>query len=328
MKGLVLAAGLGTRLRPVTEHIAKPALPLVGVPTLWFNAWWLSKKLNLNQLAINCSYRAETVIDAINYQPLKKASGIDFYISNESELLLGTAGALKKLESWVGNSTLAVINADAVFLPDWNELLKRHQKSKAKMTLHLTRFQSNLEKYTHIDYDDHGRVLEFCDRRTQGVMFSGAYFIESQVIRSLPSGPSDLLNEVLKPLAKSRELYCYVEDLNGWFDTGNIKSYENANFNLLSKLPQFSDLTNLVMQEIENGVWVPNDINKKQIKAKLVGPLVIAPQASSLLQQQGLELGPNLIAVQSSSSSKTSPLSHCVVIGRDIYPIAYSENES
>jgi mannose-1-phosphate guanylyltransferase len=258
MKAFILAAGLGTRLRPLTEKVAKPSLPLLGVPTLWFPAWQIRGQLGIDSFMVNASHAPETIRQAANDEILSRFTGIRFQVSDESKELLGTSGALKKIEPWIAGETLVVSNGDVVSDFDLSKMLKFHQSKKSKLTLHLRAFDGGDEKYADIKCTKDGVVLELGPKKEKGVMFSGCYIIEPELLKKLPKGFSDLRPALLEPLAKDGALFTYREDCE-WLDTGSLSSYAKANFEILKKIPSSRKLIELKMQEPSNGVWLPKE---------------------------------------------------------------------
>lgn len=273
MKGFILAAGLGTRLRPLTEGVAKPALPVLGVPTFWFGAWHMARELGITELAINCGHAPETLRRAVEDPELAAHTGIKFHVSDESGGILGSSGGVARIRDWVGDDTLAVFNGDCICFPDWKKLLKTHQKSKGAMTMHLRRHAGSAEAYTAVDVDAHGRVLGFGPKSRDGVMFTGAYILDPAGMKMLPAGASELMATLLSPLSIGRQLYGAVEDLP-WIDTGTIATYAAAHFGALSALPAARELVDLKMREVSPGVFFPKSWEEGGVKCKVAGPAV------------------------------------------------------
>ncbi len=298
MKAFILAAGLGTRLRPLTENITKAAMPVCGIPALWYGAWWLKKNTQITDFAINCSYKAESLKKAISDQDLVNEVGINFHVSDESECILGSSGALLPIKEWLDGESLVVINADSLFVPNWQKLIKVHQKMKGLMTLSLRKFSNTEVAYTDIESDSFGRVLSFGDKLTDGTMFTGAYIIESEALSRLPNGPSGLLETLLKPLAQERLLYYSLEDEQEWLDVGSVELYSKANFNLLKYHNVFRDLVLIKSDILQNDTVIIPKNTSRFIKAKIMPPFVLNGTDKDLIKSLNnteITLGPNTI---------------------------------
>ena len=125
----LLAAGLGERLRPITHHIPKPLLPILGKPVLQSV---IEKILTLpvKEIGINLHHKKEVIQSWIKQSPFKK--NIKLFPEKQ---VLGTGGALKNAENFLGKSTFLVHNSDIVSGVDLGALIKSHNSSKNLVTL-------------------------------------------------------------------------------------------------------------------------------------------------------------------------------------------------
>jgi NDP-sugar pyrophosphorylase family protein len=243
MKALLLAAGLGTRLRPLTDHAAKPSLPICGVPTLWYAAWHLKEELHPEAFAINFHHAPDSLKRAATDPDLVQFTGINFHFSDETGQILGSSGALWNLTQWIDRDTLAVTNADCVCFPSWKKMLEAHITNNAAITLHVRPFKCS-EAYTQIRLDKTGRVKALRPKAKEGIMFTGSYFFEPCLLDRLPPGVSELPVTLLEPLIEEGRLYAYVED-TPWLDTGTVAAYEEAQKKLLELFPQAKTLVDV-----------------------------------------------------------------------------------
>lgn len=293
-KGLVLCAGLGTRLRPLTLNYAKPALPVLGIPSVWFSAWHLKKELGLKEMAVNIGHAPKTLQTALEDKALHQKLEINFHISDESSQILGSSGVLWKLKDWVGSDRLFATNGDSIFYPDWEKMLAAHIQSKALMTLHVRAFNDEDGEFTHIEIDDAGKVKSLGSKMKKGTMFSGAYIIEPEVIKNIPAGVSDLKTTVFDPLIKQQKLFAFKESIP-WFDTGTVASYAKTQFDLLLREPKFKELVELKMKQVEPGIWIPKEWQAKDLHVK-------APAVLQGTLQQWLacsdSFGPRFIGIE------------------------------
>jgi mannose-1-phosphate guanylyltransferase len=131
LKGMVLAAGLGTRLRPVTDLYAKPLIPFLGTTPLELALWRL-KELGVQDVAVNSHYHADQIARVVGQRPL----GFDLHLSHEPAIL-GTGGCYNPVKSWIGDSDLMVINGDVVSSVDVERLHLAHTESGAIATMAL-----------------------------------------------------------------------------------------------------------------------------------------------------------------------------------------------
>ncbi|MBI3557584.1 MAG: hypothetical protein HY074_15090 [Deltaproteobacteria bacterium] len=316
MKALVLAAGLGTRLRPLTLNRAKPSLPVVGIPAFWYGAWHLKSELRIQSYMLNVSHAPDTMRAAAEDAELKRFSGIPFKYSDESAQVLGSSGALAKLSDWIGSDLLAVCNGDCICFPAWTRMAEFHRASKALITLHVRSFANSAEPYTNIQVAADGRVTALGEKSDRGIMFTGGYLFEPELLARLPQGVSELRPSLLEPLVKEGRLFAFHEDLE-WFDTGSVATYAAAQFELVHKLPRARELIEVKMREDAVGCWVPRSWSRNAGKPGLSHPVVMTGVQSEWAAH-GAVFGPRFIGIEPPPPGMKIPTRNALVLSSQV----------
>jgi NDP-sugar pyrophosphorylase family protein len=198
---LLLAAGRGDRLRPLTDVIPKPCLPMPGAP---LGAWMLELLLErFEAVAVNCSHLAPSLIAQLSLEGRAEALV-------ERPEPFGTAGTLAGLRSRV-RDRIVVANADVVADVDMDEVLARHATAAASATVVVIPVSENAD----FRLSEEGRVEEFVDRRGNqsiaGARFIGVSVYEREVLNELPSErPIGLGETILARLASRGDLAAHV----------------------------------------------------------------------------------------------------------------------
>jgi NDP-sugar pyrophosphorylase family protein len=234
MKALILAAGFGTRLQPLTKELPKPLFPFLNQPILEHILHFLSSQ-GIKEIAINLHHRPEKIID---YFGNGKDFGVALHYSKEEEIL-GTAGGLKKLQSFFQDETFLVINSDVFADINLNDILKFHKEKKSKLTL-VVRQDPNMEKYKSIQRVEEGRIVHFLgtgiknsDPVTQ-VMFTGIQIMEPDIFYRIPKDEFCGTTEDVFPGMIQDELPVYGFLHNGyWIDMGTRETYIQAQVDAL-----------------------------------------------------------------------------------------------
>lgn len=312
IKAFILAAGYGTRLAPLTKNFSKPALPILGIPIFWFSAWHFSRTLGIKEIIINTCHAPHSLGKAAADKDLKKFTGVGFIISDETKQILGTSGALKKIQRYVGHETLCVVNGDALFFPNWSQLIEYHRIKKALLTIHVRAFDCS--SYTEVKINSDGLVTQFCQDAHKGLMFSGAYVMEPAVFDLIPEGPSDLKTTVFESLIKKQKLFAFRDDVE-WFDTGSKKEFVQTQFQLTTRLPTTKELICVKMKEISPGCYIPKAWKPNfQLKA----PVVMTGRATSWLKHSE-SYGPFFVGIEPPTKQKDFPKSNAVVLADQVY---------
>lgn len=235
MKAMILAAGFGTRLFPLTIDRTKPAIPFLGKPLVGYVAEYLAQ-FGLNEIVVNLHHQPESVKDALG-------DGSDFGVhidyTVETPNILGTAGALDNAREYLGDSTFLIVNGKIITDIDIGAALETHRKTGAIATMVL---KQNLkrEKFTIVNTDD-GFVTGFGDdaqpvseaelRDTESaisspLMFTGIQILEPRVFEYIPHGVySDIVPSFYSPALKNSEkIAAHVTDAN-WFELSTIPRY-------------------------------------------------------------------------------------------------------
>lgn len=230
LRALVLAAGLGTRLRPLTDLVPKPLLPVTGVPILGHTLAQLAS-LGCEEVAINLHYLG----DQIRQRFGDSFAGMRITWSEEP-VLLGTLGAFQPLrEFFAPADQILLINGDS--LCDWplRKLVRRHLASGAKATLLLASRPAPASFGGGVGIDRKGRILSF----RQGApergevahrhVFAGAHVITPELLERIPAGvstPSDIVRDLYVPLLdEPGVLLDSVVTARRWHDLGTPQRF-------------------------------------------------------------------------------------------------------
>ncbi len=237
MKGFLLAAGLGTRLRPITDKLAKPAVSFLNVPMFYWSYEFV-RPLISGELLVNLHHLPETV-RALT--PKISAQRVTF--SHEATAPLGSGGALTFARSHISeDEDLVVANADEVILPRTpgtiDRLAKHHRESGAIATLLTMRHPEAGGKFGGVWHqtDSLGaKVLGFGKEASKypqaagALHYVGVLIVNSRILRFLPNqGESNLLYDgLIKAIQAGERVSAHVEDLM-WFETGNQTDFLHA----------------------------------------------------------------------------------------------------
>jgi len=157
MKALFLAGGLGTRLRPITNDLPKPMVPIMGKPLLERNIERL-KSFGIDEIVLSTCYKPHKID---KYFEDGKKFGVKInYITEESPL--GTAGAIKNAEDFLGD-TFLVFNADILSDIDIADMIRFHKEKGALATIAVTRVD-NPSAYGVIEHDDDSFITAFKEK--------------------------------------------------------------------------------------------------------------------------------------------------------------------
>lgn len=229
MKAMVLAAGAGTRLRPLTDSIPKPMLPIGGEPLLVHLLRWL-KRYGVDDVALNLHHLPEVIQNALGDDA---QLGLNLIYSFEPELL-GTAGAVKKLEPFFAqpfDQPFVIVYGDLLLDVDLAALIEYHRSRRALVTLGL-KHTDDPRSQGMVVCDSAGRVVRFVEKPAhwngeQRTANAGVYIVEPEVLQHIPADrPSDWGHDVF-PLLIAQGLPLYAQLLDGTvIDIGTSAVYE------------------------------------------------------------------------------------------------------
>lgn len=223
-KAVILAGGLGTRLRPITYEIPKALIPIHG-RTLTEHLFDLFKKHGVTTIFLAVGHMREKIMDHYH-----DGSQFGVHLEYIEEVQpLGTAGPLKLGRDKL-TETFFCSNGDELKKINLEEMYAIHKKNKALVTIALWHVDD--PSYYGVARLDGNKILEFVEKPKKeeapsNLINSGFYIIEPEVIDMIPNGFSMLEKDIFPKLAKEGRLYGYPFK-GQWFDTGNMERYERA----------------------------------------------------------------------------------------------------
>ncbi|RLE06539.1 hypothetical protein DRZ78_04565 [Candidatus Aerophobetes bacterium] len=251
VRAMVLAAGLGTRLKPLTYRVSKPMVPVINKPSILYPLRLL-KKYGIDEVIINLHYQAEQVKE---YLGGGEKFGLKIIYSEEKHLL-GTAGGVKKMEEYF-TDTFLVLSADGISNIDLGRVVRFHREREAMATVVLK------EKEERFNYgialcDEGGRITRFMEKPSWGEFFSnkintGIYVFDPKVFSYIPPGQEyDFGHQVLPEMVKAEEkVYGYVTN-DYWMDMGNLEDYRKTQRDILEGKMKIK----INGQEVRKGIWI------------------------------------------------------------------------
>lgn len=240
MKAMILAAGLGTRLKPLTDKIPKALLPLADKPLLYYLIQKL-KRAGIDEIIINVHHYTELICDY-----LEKNNKFDIRIEISKEnTLLDTGGGLKNT-AWFfeDNQPFILHNVDVISSIDLEHMINYHNKNDALVTLAVKKRKTS--RYFLFDSDDllvGWQSLQTgvtkTTRETTGSIepfsFLGVHVISPEIFQLLPEKEIFSIVEAYLDLAKKERIIAYHSDEDFWLDLGRKENLKPAEDYVLSK---------------------------------------------------------------------------------------------
>ena len=203
MKAMVLAAGQGTRLHPLTERTPKALVPVAGRPMIDY-CLLLLKRYGIRDIIINLHHLGDQIE---SYLGDGKRWGLEITYSKDPELL-DTGGGLLKAKPFLQEGTFIVINTDVLIDLSLRELMAYHEEKRAVATLVL-RLDPLADQYGSMDIDSDGRIHRFLQTRidpafsgaVRKLMFTGVQILEPRVFDYLES------DRILRKFSTTKDTY-------------------------------------------------------------------------------------------------------------------------
>jgi len=232
MKAMVLAAGLGLRMRPLTRLRAKPVLPVLDRPLIAYTLERLARA-GVREVVVNLHHLPDTVRAALGSG---RRFGLSILYVHEPEIL-GTGGGPRAVRERLGREEVLLVNGDMFFDFDLQELLARHRRSGAAATLALRR-HPDPGAYSAVVSDRRGRILAIAGKPKPAFgsvsMFAGIHVLDPRLLERLPDGVSDSVRDLYVPLlAEGAELQG-VRHTGAWYDFGRPSLYRDAQLRMLA----------------------------------------------------------------------------------------------
>lgn len=272
MKAMVLAAGLGTRLRPLTYEIPKPMVPVLDRPVM-AHIVDLCGRQGFDDLVANLHYFPDTIRDYFG----------DRLTYNFEEELTGTAGGVRQVADFFGDDPIVVISGDALTDVDLNALVERHRAAGGIATLTVKQVEDTRE-YGVVIHDDDGRIQGFQEKPDPAEALSnlgncGIYCFSPEIFDYFPKSEfADWAQDVFPALLEHDVPFHIHETTEYWNDVGSLGELRQGTFDALEgrlRLEASGSGTDLPGDvEADGPVWIGEDC---EIGAgvRLMGPVVI-----------------------------------------------------
>jgi len=232
MRAMILAAGVGSRLSPITDKLPKPLVPVLGKPVLGRIIELLNSH-NIKQIIANTHYLADKVYN--QYENL-----IELVYERE---LTGVAGGIRACKDFLARSKepFVIIMGDALTNINLTEMIKAHQKSEAKVTISTKQVQDT-SQFGVICFDQDNTVTSFQEKPSSKEALSdwantGVYIFEPEVLDYIPSKNQaffyDVANDLFPNLLKLGVKISVYQTDSYWADLGTHQQYREAVFECL-----------------------------------------------------------------------------------------------
>lgn len=326
MKAMILAGGLSTRLYPLTKQVPKPLVPVAGVPNAVHLVRYL-KRYGFDQIAINVHYLADAILRALGDG---SHFGVKLEYLHESELM-GSAGAVKAMESYFGDDTFVVVGCDDLTDLPLDRLLAFHREKNAVATIGLVE-RDAVDQYGVVVVDDGGRIVGFQEKPAPGterskLVNTGIYAFSPEIFKHIPAQTFfDFGKNVFPNLQQANEPF-YGFDARGayWCDIGTPGEYRRASNDVVNGVFAIPNsrangvdpsATVAASATIQGNVWIGAGAEIAE-DARIIGPAVIG---------DGVRVGAHAtidrsILWERSTVGRGATLTSCIVgIGYDVAP--------
>ncbi len=233
MQAIVLVGGEGTRLRPLTENVPKPALTLVDRPFLAYMIEWLAG-YGVTEVVLACGFLPDVLQAALADEEERAGARIRYVAEPEP---LGTAGAIRFAADELGDELddrFLALNGDVLTDLDLGALLEAHRGRAAAATIGLHPVEDS-SAFGLVQSDEEGKVLEFLEKtgeRKPGEVNAGMYVLERSVLELIPPGENVSIEREVFPRLVGAGLHSLLLD-GYWVDIGTPERYLQASWDIL-----------------------------------------------------------------------------------------------
>ena len=228
MKAIIFAAGLGTRLKELTQHRPKALVEIGGI-SLLERAVLKLKQAGVNEIIVNAHHFAEQIIDFVSQNDF----GLPIRISLEEDKLLDTGGGLKKAMYFFDNEPFIAYNVDIISDIDLQEMYRFHCGQKAMATLAIR----NRETQRYLLFNEN---LQLCGKENlktneknlipnipenthlQRFAFSGIHIISPELFSFMPAKDVFSITELYLFVAQSQKIIGFLHNDGSWADMGKV----------------------------------------------------------------------------------------------------------
>ena len=303
MKAMILAAGKGTRVRPLTQILPKPMIPILGKPVMEYLVEELSRH-GFDQIMVNTSHLATSIE---SYFGDGRRWGVEIGYSFEGVIEngevvaqpIGSAGGIKRIQNFGGffDDTFLVICGDALIDLDLTTALRKHWQSGAVASLVAANVsREEVSNYGVVVCDDNGRISSFQEKPSaeeakSTLVNTGIYIFEPEVLDMIPNGePFDIGSDLFPAIVNAGLPFNAIDLPFHWIDIGRLSDYWEANQRLMRG--QLND-ARMPGTEVQAGVWCGLNVQVDWEEVRIEGPVYIG--AGSHIKAGAQILGPTWI---------------------------------
>ncbi|CAK6689573.1 NDP-sugar synthase [Synechococcus sp. CCY9201] len=303
MKAMILAAGKGTRVRPITHILPKPMIPILQKPVMEF-LLELLRQHGFDEIMVNVSHLAEEIE---NYFRDGQRFGVQIAYSFEGKIedgeligdALGSAGGLKKIQNFQPffDDTFVVLCGDALIDLDLSEAVRRHREKGAMASLVTKRVpKEQVSSYGVVVTDPDGRVLSFQEKPSleeaaSDMINTGIYIFEPEVFDFIPdTTPFDIGSDLFPRLVQAgAPFYALPMDFE-WVDIGKVPDYWQA---IRSVLEGEVRQVQIPGKEVRPGIYAGLNVAANWDKINVKGPIYVG--GMSRIEDGVTIIGPAMI---------------------------------
>jgi NDP-sugar pyrophosphorylase family protein len=275
MKALIMAAGYGTRLEPLTLAVPKPMVPIVNLPTMQHNIELL-KRYGFRKVIANIHYYPEQIE---NYFGDGHDFGVHLSYSYEKELL-GTAGGVKRMADLIEiEDTFLILSSDALTDINLKRIVSYHKKKNALITVALAKVRE-VSQFGVVIQDKDGKIIGFQEKpkpeeAQSDMVNAGIYVIEPEILKMIPDGFYDFGKELFPKLVEEKApLYGYPM-VEYWNDVGGLDKYIRSSYDAMKGIVQIR----IPGKRIGRSTWIGARVDIDR-SARFEGSVIIGDRCS------------------------------------------------
>jgi len=303
MKAMILAAGKGTRVRPITQTIPKPMIPILQKPVMEFLVELL-RQHGFDQIMVNVSHLADVIE---NYFRDGQKFGVQIAYSfegriEEGEMIgeaLGSAGGMKRIQDFSPffDDTFVVLCGDALIDLDLTAAVKWHREKGAIATIVMKSVpRDEVPSYGVVVTDESGKIKAFQEKPSVEEALStdintGIYIFEPEIFKYIPSGQEyDIGSQLFPALVEAGAPFYGISMDFEWVDIGKVPDYWRAIQSVL--LGQVKNVS-IPGIEVRPGVYAGLNVAVNWDKVDITGPVYIG--GMTIIEDGAKIVGPTMI---------------------------------